>query len=85
MRINIYAEEITNEVELVKKDAGGRTFYGIRFWLKSPEDLHHTVEDDDRSAVTLWVPWTKRTGNRPVALARVFNRALKLLDTVPAK
>ena len=56
MRLNIYAEEIEGQrVEVVSKMADtGTTFYGLRFFLKSPEALHHTEDDDDRSAVTFW-------------------------------
>ncbi len=50
MRINIYTEELTDEVEVVEK--GG--FHGLRFYLKSPEELHHDADDDDRSAITFW-------------------------------
>jgi hypothetical protein len=56
MRINIYQEEITEEVVFVEKHVAelGRTYYGVRIFLKSHEDLHHTTVDDDRSAVTFW-------------------------------
>lgn len=59
MRINIYHEELTDEVTLVEKDVddkafGPRTFYGVRVYLKSPEELHHEPDDDDRSAITFW-------------------------------
>jgi hypothetical protein len=59
MRINVYAEELTNEVVFVSKDVedeefGKRTFYGLRVFLKSPPELHHSPEDDDRSAITFW-------------------------------
>lgn len=68
MRLHVYAEEITTETELVTKEVndaefGKRTFYGIRLFLKSPSDLHHSPEDDDRSAVTFWVPWTRAGGH----------------------
>jgi hypothetical protein len=64
VRVNVYAEELTSECELVKKTAEtGTTFYGLRFYLKSPPDLHNSASDDDRSAITLWVPWTKRYGH----------------------
>lgn len=56
MRINIYNEEFTTEIEIVEavaKDTGLH-FYGLRVFLKSPDDLHHSEEDDDRSAVTFW-------------------------------
>lgn len=64
MRVNVYAEELTDEVALVTTTGVSRagrteqTFYGVRFFLKSHEDLHRTPEDDDRSAVTLWLPPT---------------------------
>lgn len=59
MRINVYAEELTNDCEIVTKtvtddEFGTRTFYGIRVYLKSPPELHHSEEDDDRSAITFW-------------------------------
>lgn len=50
MRVNVYAEEITGEVKVVEKDG----FIGLRFYLASAPELHNTVNDDDRSAVTLW-------------------------------
>lgn len=66
-RINLYAEELTTDTEMVTKEVedeefGKRTFYGVRFYLKSPPELHHSEADDDRSAVTLWVKWTKADG-----------------------
>ena len=34
---------------------GNETFFGLRVWLKSPQEIlyHSTLEDDDRSAVHL--------------------------------
>lgn len=56
MRINIYDEEITGEVELVTKVASdtGLTFVGLRMFLASPDVLHDTASDDDCSAITFW-------------------------------
>jgi len=56
MRINIYDEEITGEVRVVTKTATdtGKTFTGLRIFLASPDVLHATPDDDDRSAVTFW-------------------------------
>lgn len=56
MRINLYEEELTDEVRLVQKTADntGITYYGVRFYLKSAPELHATTDDDDRSAVTFW-------------------------------
>jgi hypothetical protein len=77
MRINVYAEELTDEVEIVEKRAEntGRRFFGVRVFLKSPEDLHSTPQDDDRSAITFWVPWTRREGY-DVDLLRDIARAM---------
>lgn len=61
MRINVYDEEITGEVVAVTKTAAdtGITFTGLRLYLASPDVLHATADDDDRSAITFWF----ETGN----------------------
>lgn len=57
MRINVYGEEITNEVEIIRqRDNKDKVFYGVRFYLESPGSLSRTPPDDDRSAVTFWIP-----------------------------
>lgn len=57
-RINVYEEELGEGVEIIRKDGinGTETFFGLRIWLKSPQEIldHSTAEDDDRSAVTFW-------------------------------
>src|SRR6266849_423316 len=79
MRVNIYAEELTPETEFVSKVLeDGRTVYAVRLFFKSASELHHTVDDDDRSAITFWVPWTKELGNNPEQLEGVLNH---LCDT----
>jgi hypothetical protein len=50
--VNIYAEEITGEVDTIHKGQ----FAAVRFYLKSADALHATSLDDDRSAVTFWIP-----------------------------
>jgi hypothetical protein len=59
MRVNVYTEELTGEVQVVRAeytDSEGQKAenWGIRFVLKSHPDLHHQPKDDDRSAVTFW-------------------------------
>lgn len=58
MRINVYSQELTDEVTLVSATAKdtGITYYGVRLYLASPDVLHHTEDDDDRSAITFWIP-----------------------------
>jgi hypothetical protein len=65
MRVNIYAEEITHEVSIAVKAVNQKLFYGVRLFLKSPKELHYGTSDDDRSAITLWVPYTKEKGHDP--------------------
>lgn len=36
MRVNIYAEEMTDKVELIEKTTKDGTFVGVRFWLELP-------------------------------------------------
>ena len=76
MRINIYAEELTEEVKVIRKPSTesplNREFLGIRLYLKSHADLHNTPNDDDRSAVTLWVPFTQQHGNDTQYLSRIL-------------
>lgn len=37
----------------------GRTFFGARIFLQSPESLHDNGIDDDQSAITFWGPREK--------------------------
>jgi hypothetical protein len=56
MRVNVYYEELTDEVEIIRVEPRpGASYIGLRFFLKSSPDLHNKEDDDDRSAVTLWV------------------------------
>jgi hypothetical protein len=68
MRVNVYAEEMTDRVEIITKEVEGQKFTGVRFYLELPVTtpqpqggmtihkgpfLHHPG-DDDSSAVTFW-------------------------------
>lgn len=73
MRVNIYSQELTTDIELVEKagydeKSEPAMFQGVRLYLHSPELLHHTPLDDDRSAVTIWLPKSKER-RRDLALA----------------
>lgn len=90
MRVNVYAEEMTDRVELVKKGE----FIGIRIYLYMPVSIPvgsqgqlaevkgpflHKKDDDDSSAITFW-------GERD--LKKVLQKALDLLakhekDSIP--
>lgn len=77
MRVHIYSQELEKEVKLISKVADtGIEYYGIQFMLASSERLHNTPEDDDRSAVTFWVP--EATSFTPEDLAQLFEKAAYL-------
>jgi hypothetical protein len=39
MRVNIYAEELADRVDLITKEVEGREFTAVRFWLELPVTL----------------------------------------------
>jgi len=80
MRVNVYAEEMTDRVEIVSKVVEGRAFTAVRFYLELPATVGgvqhrgpfiHRPGDDDSSAVTFW-------GKRD--LRPLFRAAGALLD-----
>ncbi len=72
MRINVYSQELTNEVvEILKESNTGTTYSAVQMILHSSERLHHPPEDDDRSAVTFWLP---KSPSRREQLAATFER-----------
>ncbi len=72
MRINVYSQELTNEVIAIKKESNtGLTYSAVQLILHSSPMLHHPPEDDDRSAVTFWLPKSKE---RREELANTFER-----------
>ena len=85
MRVNVYAEELTEHVQVtdsVVKTEGkdDKRFIGIRFILDSPLSLHYRDNDDDRSAVTFWVPGSSTRGYRIDSLINLFKQAIELLE-----
>lgn len=52
MRVNVYAEEMTDRIEIISKEIEGRTFTGLRFYLELPvtvggEGQHRSVDDSE--------------------------------------
>jgi hypothetical protein len=83
MRVNVYAEELTTDVQMAHAIAdNGNRFYGVRFFLQSPESLHSTELDDDRPAVTFWVPWTFANGHDIRTLQTLFEKADEVLEFI---
>jgi len=80
MRVNVYAEEMTDRLEIISKEIDGHTFTGLRFYLELPATFNgvqyqgpfiHRLGDDDSSAVTFW-------GKRD--LRALLRQALAMLD-----
>lgn len=75
MRINVYSQELTDEVQVEEKRSNtGLIYTAVRFMLHSSSLLHHPPKDDDRSAVTFWLPKSKE---RREALALSFEAAAR--------
>lgn len=80
MRVNVYAEEMTDRIEIIEKTIEGQRFTGLRLYLELPATVGgqqysgpfiHRPGDDDSAAVTFW-------GKRD--LRRVLRLALAELD-----
>lgn len=70
MRINVYSQELTDEVQTVEKTSNtGLVYSAVQIMLHSSDRLHHPPHDDDRSAVTFWLP---RSPERRESLASAF-------------
>lgn len=69
MRVNVYAEEMTERIEIISKVIDGQEFTGLRLYLELPVTeqrapdrppiqhkgpFYHGPGDDDSSAVTFW-------------------------------
>ncbi len=81
MRINVYSQELTSEVvELQKKSNTGLTYSAVQLILHSSEKLHHPPNDDDRSAVTFWLP---KSAKRRDDFARSLERMAFLVRNAP--
>lgn len=70
MRINVYSQELTDEVQVAEKVSNtGLTYSAVMIMLHSSEMLHHPPKDDDRSAVVFWLP---KSAERRESLAKSF-------------
>lgn len=70
MRINVYSQELTDEVHTIEKRSNtGLVYSAVQLMLHSSEKLHHPPQDDYRSAVTFWLP---KSPARRESLAKAF-------------
>lgn len=91
MRINIYSQELILDAQslgqparagtLVTQEAdNGVTYSGVRMFLHSTERLHDRPDDDDRSAITFWLP---KSAHRRDMLARSFEAMATMVRSAP--
>ena len=81
MRVHVYSQELTDEVKLTVKPSGtGVVYHGVQFILHSSERLHHEPNDDDRSAVTFWLP---KSPERRERMAKAFDEAARMFREAP--
>lgn len=83
MRINVYSQELTSEVILVAKESNtGLTYHAAQMILQSSPMLHHPPQDDDRSAVTFWLP---KSQERREEMAKAFEAVAEIFRTAPSE
>ena len=81
MRINVYSQELTNEVHLLSKESNtGLRYHAVQMVLHSSPMLHHPPADDDRSAVTIWLP---KSAKRRQELADTLERMASMVRSAP--
>jgi len=70
VRINVYSQELTDEVIAVEKKSNtGIVYHAAQLVLHSSERLHHPPMDDDRTAITFWL---RKSQGRRESMARAF-------------
>lgn len=81
MRINIYSQELTDEINTVEKVSNtGLTYSAVQLMLHSSPMLHHPPSDDDRSAVVVWLP---KSRERRQLLAMTLRRMAQAVLDAP--
>lgn len=70
MRVNVYAEEMTNRVEIIEKVIDGQTFTGLRLYLELPasyvpgdKSLRPATAQDTIQAAHFQAPFIHRPGD----------------------
>lgn len=82
MRVNVYSQELTDEVQVIEKMSNtGLIYSAVALMLHSSERLHHPPQDDDRSAIVIWLP---KSEERREQLAEALEMmAFKVRDAKP--
>lgn len=81
MRINVYSQELTDEVLHIEKESNtGIVYHAAQLVLHSSDKLHHPPKDDDRSAVTFWLP---KSQQRREEMAQAFEQIAAIFRNAP--
>jgi hypothetical protein len=89
MRVNIYAEEMTDRLEIISKTIDGQVFTGLRFYLYLPTSVKGTGHQEFFSGEAIKGPFIHREGDDDSAavtfwgkqdLRVILRQALDLLD-----
>lgn len=81
MRVNVYSQELTSEVQQVEKISNaGAKYYAAMLMLHSTSMLHHPPKDDDRSGVAFWLPSSME---RRFAMAQAFEEIARIFREAP--
>jgi hypothetical protein len=94
MRVNVYAEEMTDRIEIISKEIDGQKFTGLRIYLELPVTLPEnwvppTAPDGVQSSRHVRGPFIHRPGDDDSAavtfwckrdLREVLKKALAALD-----
>lgn len=79
MRVNVYSQELTNEVLHIEKQSNTQiTYHAAQLILHSSQKLHHPPADDDRSAITFWLP---KSQSRRLEMAAAFEKIAHIFRT----
>lgn len=93
MRLNVYSQELITDIDGaphlkicepdIKTSNTGVTYSAVRLFLHSSDRLHHPpITDDDRSAITFWLP---QSPERREHLASTFEAMAYLVRQAPAE
>lgn len=81
MRINVYSQELTSEVLLVEKTSNtGVVYHAAQMIMHSSPKLHHPPADDDRTAITFWLP---KSSAKREEIAQGFDRIAAIFRMAP--
>lgn len=88
MRVNIYAEEMTDRIEIITKEVEGHTFTALRFYLYLPVTVPGMFRDNG-DPMQMKGPFIHRPGDDDSAavtfwgkqdLRKMLRKALDMLD-----